>query len=334
MRKDRKTELWPRVLQFAPSNRTSHYCSNSKTFLNVCKSLKYTIFKEAKTWNDYSGTQTTALYAERVRSDLQSRSSFNLSIRPFTRGMAQVESHDSINCTLDYEELLAVLEAEDGIERVLPHDTLASTPCALPSNPVSGRKRSRVYPSTELATLRHEAMELRRQLQILKEKHDFCESLKPIRSRCAFPWKLFVAREQAEARKAGQVNARLRKLIANNIRLIQRIERIPHQQSMPPAVEGLNDRIADLDHQDRVYRELQTRLDFRSQFQVESIEKQCADGPAQINNWRAFELGDRSVCVEFQESVTMPFRASSIIAIAYRYPLLNALEVCENKVSA
>lgn len=214
----------------------------------------------------------------------------------------------------------------------------ASAVSAPPKKIINKPRRSR---RLDVQSSRQELVNLELEFKILREKHEFRESLKATTSNCGLDWKLYALSELLMAKMATEENVRLKKRVESRTRRIQRLYRLIHRNmfvTMPTDLE-IDLRIVNLDNHAHMYRVLQSCLDSRSQNQVDVIISKCdrhaavSDANLQMSQWKTFAIGNHSIGVEFQESVAIPFGTAFIQSIINDNPSLNALKVRENYVS-
>lgn len=253
--------------------------------------------------------------------------------------MAQVDT----NCSLDYDEMSAFLsKIDDGwVLDLSPLEPPVPVATISPRNKVIRSKKPRRYTRLDILDTRRELADLELQLQILKEKHEFYESLRAEKSSCGLSWRLFASCEQILMKKSARMNAQLHKRMSDNNRLIHRIHRLIQRnpmESMPKSVQ-VSCRIVSLDNEMNVRRVLQACLDDRSKHQVDSIVEQCNGGfdatshDQQLNEWNSVAFGDRGVGVEFRESVVLPFNASFISSAMGDWPSIDPFGINRHKRS-
>lgn len=175
--------------------------------------------------------------------------------------------------------------------------------------------------------------ELELHLQVLKEKYEFCESLKPSKSSCGLDWRLVVARERFRIKKAHHANIVLKKRVSDNAQLIQRISRHMDRQgmkAMPISVQEAS-QISGLDDEAHVRRVLQACLDFRCLSQVDSIVNQCnaIATSLETNDWNTFALENHGIGVRYRESVVIPSSAAYISTISC-WPTVDEIQTSES----
>lgn len=211
--------------------------------------------------------------------------------------MVQVER----DYTLDYDDMSAFLREidTDWDFELSPIVTIASVTSISPKN---RSKKPRRYPKVGILNARKMVTELELQLQILTEKHAFCEPLRAAKSDYDLNWSLYASREGTLMKTSGQVNARLRKRVDDNTRQIQRISRLVNRFQIGTMPRSWNDQIVNLDNETHVRRVLRACLDSRSKHQVDLIVRQCSEASEedlQRFDWRTFALETHSVGVEF-----------------------------------
>lgn len=245
--------------------------------------------------------------------------------------MAQADT----NHLLYYDEVSALLLSnidEGWLLDLSPWDSPAPGTAISPRNKANRSKKPRQYPRLEILNTRRELIELELELQILMEKHEFCESVEAAKSRCGLNWRLFASREQILLKRSVRMNSRLLKRVNGNSRLIDRIYRLIQRQPKELTTKSvqISCQIVSLTNEPIVRRTMQACLDIRIKHQLDSILKQCEGGmgrTSQATEWSSFTFGDRRVGVGFQEAVVLPFVASFISSSIGDWPSIDSIQL-------
>lgn len=235
-----------------------------------------------------------------------------------------------------YENLSTFLKTtdDDWVLKLMAH----SAPNGVNISPTNKRiSKLRRYPRERLMHLRQERTKLELELQILKEKHQFQETLKAKSSSFGLSWRLCAMQERILANSASRENSRLRMLVTANAKLIHRVSRLAHRQQldvMPISVQ-VDSRIMNFGDHAQMYRTLRSSLEFRSKWQLDAIVDHCSAqsfDSARDHDWRPFVLEGIGVGVDFHEAVILPFSSSFICGLLNRWPLVNAVGVWKSIV--
>lgn len=182
----------------------------------------------------------------------------------------------------------------------------------------------------DLVNARKEISELQNQL---KTMHDNLNRRGT--TRIFSHWQTYILTEKVLKLRADEENSRLRKRIKETINLSRRIVSLANQQAeIASELMQISRPIANGDvHKDaQIFHGLQACIDLRCRSNLAKIVQQCyAQSAVSIDSlereeWHEFTLGGRSVLVDFQEAIAVPFSSASIFNSMRRYAAVNAVE--------
>lgn len=227
--------------------------------------------------------------------------------------MAQLQDTDSFNPLMDDEDFFAFLGEMDN------DWLLDALPLKLPDDSSKSPKRNRRISvkkprksrRLDLLKTHDHVADLESQLQILRERYEYQESLDQSN------WKLLAMHERVLKKKVEIENARLRKLLDTQAKLIQQIcaQMQQHVGMLSKGMQG-DSRITSLTDAAHIYQVMQMCLDMRCKSRLDAIVGLCSDDSAcklQRIQWQTLPLGDRDVGVDFRESLAMPFKSAFVL---------------------